>query len=68
MPPENVDEIASSHDITEYEVEALPKEEVVLKPQIGQDEESIEIEGQNETSSNPEEQTMINGNSAPSNC
>jgi len=67
-PPENVDENVASRDFTDNEVETLPEEEEVLNPSVAQDEESIEKEVQNQTASNPEEQPMINGNSAPSNC
>ena len=66
--PENVDENVASRDFTNNEVEALPEEEEVLNPPVAQDEESIEKEVQSQTTSNPEEQPMINGNSAPSNC
>ena len=64
-PPENVEENASSHNITENEVEVPSEEEEMLNPVVGKDEQSIEIEDQ--TSPNPEEQTMIDENNAKSN-
>ena len=39
----------------------------MLNPVVGKDEHSIEIEDQNQTSPKPEEQTMIDENSAKSN-
>ena len=67
-PPENSDENASSHDIPENGIEAVPEEEQVLNPPVAKDEESNEIEGQSQISSNQEQHPMINENSVATNC
>ena len=56
------------HDATENEAELHPEEVEMLNPPVGKDEEAIEIEGQNQTSSTPEEQSMIDGNNKANSC
>ena len=68
MPPESVDANVSLNDIPEIKTVPVPEEEEILNSPVEQDEEPIEIQIQNQTSSNPEEQPMNNVNSESNNC